>query len=271
MNVLMCANEFAFYGTEVVLYSLLKYNKNVNITIFTGTIDIDTHDGVIYNHRALNEVQQNELHKVVNYFDSNSTLKIVDVVNLFNTELGGGGKNRYTGFTPHSMLRLLSDVYYDPAVSDLMYLDSDLIITENIEDEYNKYTHIDSPYSAFYAPDAVGYEGEMNSGVIFFNMRKCREIDFFKRARINLINNAYKYPDQMAMKDVCAAHPIPSTLNYFYNLIDIHETPKIIHFTNELKCKPYNEKGEMYFHKLYPQFDYIKDGIKIIREVNIKA
>ena len=271
MNVLLAANERACPGVDTVLFSLLKHNKNINITIFTGTIDIDNNMGVIYNHRKINKTQEERLRKIVAYFDSNSTIRIIDVAKEFDTVLKRGGVNEQTSFTPHSMLRLLIDLYYDNSIHDLLYLDSDIIVTDNIETEYKMYTTSDHAYSAYSAPAACDYKGEMNSGVMFFNLDKCREINFFKRARHNLINHVYKYPDQMAIRDVCDPNPIPTDLNFFDNLEDMYYMPKIIHFTDCFRVKVYNAKSPYYFFKMYPQFKYIYDGIHLIDQLNLKV
>ena len=271
MNVLLAANEHACPGVDTVLYSLLAHNKNVNITIFTGTIDIDNHMGTIYNHRGINQTQEKRLRKIVTYLDSESTIRIIDVSREFDTVLKRGGVNEQTGFTPHSMLRLLIDLFYDESVHDLLYLDSDIIVEDNIETEYEMYTRCDHAYSAYSAPAACEFKGEMNSGVMFFNLDKCREINFFKRARHNLINHVYDYPDQMAIRDVCNPNPISTDLNFFDNLEDRYYMPKIVHFTDQFKTKVYNAKSPYYFFKIYPQFKYIHDGIDLVDKLDLKV
>lgn len=271
MNILMCANEFAYYGLEVAVYSLLKHNKDINLTVFTTSVLIDDNNGTVHDFKGMNEYQIKKLKKIVTYFDPNSKVDIVDISAIYNDFLAGN-LNEGTSFSPHSMMRLLADLHFPPAIEDLMYLDSDVIVNADISADYYQYTHSDNAYSAYIIPDACCWQGEMNSGVIFFNMKKCREIRFFERARMNLDKNRYKFPDQMAMRDVCTAGQIDPSLNFMYKLHKAVGLPKIIHFTNELEPKAYNEDGgQDYFFQVYPQFNYIESGLKIIDSLNIKV
>lgn len=268
MNILLCANEYAASGAEVVIYSLMRYNTNINWFVFTFSINLeDKEAGIIYTHKAVNQEQQTRLRKIVQCMDPNSNISFIDVAEVYDKYLAGS-PNELTGFTPYTTLRLLADVCL-PNVNDLLYLDLDTLVQDNIEYEYNKYTSADAPYSAYTIPEACYGDGEMVAGVLFLNMMKCREIDFFKQARQNYMRNEYVYPDQCAIRDVCKPNNIEESLNYMRSLEETTFNPKIIHFSNELKEKIY-VVGKNAFYRRYPQFKDIKEGIEMIDGLDLK-
>ena len=58
MNVLLCGNDIVYTGMELVVYSLLTHNKNVNIYIFTMDVELDN-NGEVTIYKSLTDWQKN--------------------------------------------------------------------------------------------------------------------------------------------------------------------------------------------------------------------
>ena len=267
MNILISVNEYAINGAKLTMFSFMKYHKNVNWFITTLNIKIeDEHEGLVHNHVGISQKMLEELTKIVKYFDSNSTVTFIDTTELYKEHLFGG-PNDLSPFTPFANNRLMIDLFIPDYIHELMYLDIDTIILSSIEDDYYKYTNINSPYAAYVIPEACEHKGEMISAVMFFNLDKCRETKFFETARRNFKKNFYTYPDQMAIRDTCEPIKIDESLNYMRELHEATIEIKIVHFSSRLAPKIYHTVPELFFKK-FQQFKYLQDEMKIFESIH---
>lgn len=249
MNVLFSANDFVYSGLELAVCSLLMHNRNVNIYVLTMNIDIEnpeTHMGTRYV--SLNDWMKTKLRKIVRYLDNSI--------------------NRYTSFSPFAGLRLCADVLL-PYVDNLLYLDCDVAITGNIESFYRDFCGKDVYYGAYISPGACEGNGEMVSGALFMNLSKIRKDNFLERARYNYNVNNYKYPDQMALRDVGDPEPFPASIGYCESLEDFTEgLPLIIHFTNAIEPKIYYAKNRKQFFNRFPFLKYVDEIVHRLDTIN---
>ena len=266
MNVLISTNAKAFIGAELVVYSFMQHHKNVHWYVTTLNVAINDEYGEKHVHDGISDDFAYELKKIVKYFDSNSTIEVIDTSDLFIKELAGS-VNDLSPFTPFAAIRLMSDLIVPEDVHDLLYLDVDTIVRQNIEADYVKYTTIDGPYAAHIIKEACSHKGEMISSVIFFNMDICRKTNFFKKARENYKKFQYRFPDQMAIRDTADPVDIEENLNYMRPLEDAEDTIKIYHFSNKLAPKIYNIGWEQFFIR-FPQFTDIKEGVELVNSLN---
>lgn len=268
MNVMISVNQRAFTGAEVVIYSLMRYHKNVHWYVTTMEFTVcDTNNNCV-DHIGINQMHFHDLEKIVKYFDSDSTIELIDTTEYYMQYLACG-PNDFTPFTPYTSIRLFSDLILPEDEHDLLYLDVDTLVCQNIDAEYKKYTSIDGPYAAYSIIEACDYKGEMVAGILFFNMDICRKTKFFETARKYYKTNEYKFPDQMAIRDTADPVDMDKSLNYMWPLDDAEEPIKIIHFTNRLSPKVYSVPWERFFQK-FPQFKDIKEGIELINSLDLK-
>lgn len=267
MNILLEGNDHTYFGIELVIYTLLTHNKHCNIYIFTMDIEVDHRNGTIQVFRSYTPEQRDKLKKIVKYLDNTSNITFIDALDVYNKYLIPS-VNELTPFTPYAALRLVSDILL-PNIDEVLYLDADTAITGNIEGVYNDYKNRDGNYSAFVCQQACGYEGEMISGVILFNLRKIRETGFLDVARKNYRKREYKYPDQMALRDAGAPLQFPDYFGYCLKLEERSELPLIVHFTNDISPKIYccNDKLAVFFRH-FPWLKYVQDGLKIFDTIN---
>lgn len=275
MNVLLSGDTHVYNGLELVIYTLLTHNKNVNIFVFTMDIIVHNHDKTDTCYHALDDIQKNKLRKIVKYLDGNgSNICFINTAEYYHNYLEKS-VNRETVFTPFAALRLLVDLIL-PELDDILYLDADTAIQSNIEDMYYSYLHKDEDkyYYASYAYPAFGYLGEMVSGILLMNLAKMRKFNFLEKARKLYNKNLYKYPDQMALRDTAEAGRLPETYGYIDELERCNYTPAILHFTNKLTPKIYNLRDDganniECFYKRYPCLKYVQEGCQLLDTFNI--
>ena len=263
MNILMAADKGALSGVELVVYSTMAHNKNVNWYIFTMTISCPI-EGQQRSFLELDKDDEAWLKKIVKYHDSNSNLKVINVAEWYAKYLENN-PNRESAFTPFTTLRLLADLVL-PNVHDLLYLDCDVVVQKSLEDMYYGYLKNGKPYYAYSIPEACDWESEMVAGVLLFDLNKIREIGFLAKARENINKHVYKFPDQMALRDAGDPYPLQETYNYMFSLWKCSYTPHIIHFTNEIGGKIYHD-GKTVFYRKFSQFKYIEDGLNLIKSI----
>ena len=267
MNVLLCGDNGMYVGMELVVYTLMHHNKNVNLYIFTMDIDVMHPNGEAVQYKSLGEWQRQKLKTIVKMHDRNSNICFIDVHDYY-LKYFNDGPNHYSHFSPYAPMRLLADVIL-PSVDGLLYLDCDVAITGDITPVYNDYLNRDTCYSAYFTPGAFNGEGEMVSGVMIMNLAKIRKEKFLEKARNNYMTHQYMYPDQDALRDAGTALRLPPNVGYCESLEDSVELPLIIHFTNMVNPKIYmgGITREKFFRK-FPFLKYVKDGVEQIDKIN---
>lgn len=271
MNILMSSDSTTYPGLELVIYTMLTHNKNVDFYIFTMDMEMDDKEHCqMFVYRGLSDEQKGKLRKIVKYLDKNSRITFIDGYPYWKEYLEGG-PNQFSLFTPYATLRLIADIAL-PHVHHCLYLDCDVAITGDISGVYNDYIHRDCNYAAWIAEDAFGGKGEMVSGVMIMNLDKLRQSGFFDLARKNYLTNKYTFPDQTAMSDAEFPAQLPKNFGYCDKLEDCYTLPLVIHFTNCLSPKIYENKYiiRTIFFRKYPFLKYADDGIHRIDTFNFK-
>lgn len=270
MNIVMSANDYVYSGLELVIYSTLTHNHNINWYIFTMNVAIADDTGNFRGYNGLDDFHQAKLRKIVKYLDKHSNITFIDCAPYYQQYLEGS-VNENSSFTPYATLRLIMDKAL-PYVNEALYFDCDLGIRGNFESMYYDCMN-NKQHSCFavYAEDAIQHEGEMVSGVMFLNLDTIRKNGFLDRARQNYLENEYFYPDQMALRDSGEIAPLNSTYGYLWNYYERNSSPIIVHFTNELTPKIYDARAqdnEQYFYRCFSEFAYVKKGLRLIDRIH---
>ena len=273
MNIMFAANDALVDGLELAIWSLLKHNHDTEVNIYVATMNIiiQSNDGV-REFRRIDDRQRKWLKKIVGYVgQGKADICFLDCEELYHQYLEKS-VNANTPFTPYAGLRLIADKLL-PDIDDLLYLDTDTAIQGPIEGMYHKYIN-ENPYNyaASYASKACDGKGEMVSGVLLMNLKRMRETGFLNIARDNYNNNLYRYPDQMALRDAGECMRLPETYGYMEELESCYYDPVILHFTNKLSPKIYNQSIRNIkdvFYKRYPQFKYVKDGLELLSKLDL--
>lgn len=272
MNILYCGDCCAFIGLEASLYSLLTYNSNLNIYIFTMDYERDEGNGIIRIFEGLNEAQKIKLQQLVKYLDKYSHITFIDTLKEYQEYFLHGVNENDGHSSPYAPLRLLIDILL-PEVKHILYLDCDTIIQGDIQPMYFSYLQEisaskDCCYAAY--PNIIeGPEGtytEMVAGVLLFDMNKAKTQKLLEQARYNITHNIYQWYDQSALEAAGNYIYLPQKYNYMKEYEYRKEEPVILHFADSLNPKIYFEPE--IFYKKFPHLQYIKDGIAILDSIN---
>ena len=153
MNIVMSANDYVYCGVELVIYSTLTHNKNINWYIFTMNVAIRDDAGNYKAYKGLNDRQQEKLRKIVKYLDKNSNITFIDCAPFYQKHLEGS-VNEQSDFTPYATLRLIMDKAL-PYVNETLYFDCDVGVMGNFESMYRDCAQQKSESCfAVYADDA---------------------------------------------------------------------------------------------------------------------
>lgn len=269
MDILIAGDRSVLPGIEILVYSTMFHNPNVNIFwhILSMDIEVDNLCGTVKCYRGLTTNDVAWLKKIVKFFDYKSEVVSYDVKDYYNKYLSHS-VNFDTGFTPFAALRLLADLILP--IDSCLYLDADVLVQKNISRMYEEYLQKDHfNYAAYTLPDACNGYGEMISAVIFFNLKHIRRTGFLEQARRMYNKNQYVFPDQMALRDAGDPEPLDETYNYMQDYREATYHPAILHFSNHNVSKIYSPGVlEGYWWKHNPAFQYIKDGLDLIKTIH---
>lgn len=265
MNIVMCGNSTVYTGIELAVYSTLTHNKNINWYIFTMDITMENNENNVH-YEGLTQWQKNKLKHIVNYLDPHSNIVFIDAAPYYSQYLEES-VNCFSAFTPYASLRLIIDQAL-PFINDVLYFDCDIAVTGNFQAMYEECKNNKQEWAfAVYEPNACNNEGEMVSGVMFFNLDVARKNNSFVRARHNYNVNLYRYPDQMALRDSGDIAKLNATYGYMWDYKKNNITPIIIHFTCELSPKIYTT-FPAHFYRVFPEFEYVLKGVRLLDTIN---
>lgn len=148
----------------------------------------------------------------------------------------------------------------------IIYIDGDTLIMGDLADLFN--TDMGDDYMLAMVVDRFSYKtriGELglsnyfNSGMILFDIKKCREFDFSAKSIqwIHDHSDIAKFPDQDAINSICDKKIL--RLNNMYNkqfattdLIDWEKKPVIAHFLSAIK--PWMKTSPLGYAKVYRSY-----------------
>ncbi len=264
INLLLCGNEKVFDGALSQLVSIINRTKSaINCYIFT--MDATR---LNENFKPITDQQVKFLDKVVKRKNISSSVKKVDVTDIYNKEFMGS-KNETAYCTPYTLLRLLSDLVFEDIenIEKLLYLDIDIMVGGDIAKLYDidiegyEYAAVKEKYGCWMIrPDYI------NAGMLLFNMKEIRKNKLLEKSRILLRKRKLLFADQDAIfwsttkkkiipriyneqskfnkKDTIICHfckrlmwfPYPHTENYKqWNIEQVHSVLKCHYFDKDLE------------------------------------
>lgn len=262
LNVLFCGNDGVFDGFLTCALSMMKRTSSkepFSFTIFTMTLT-----RVDERFTPIPDEHVRLFERVVKRYNPENTVKVIDVTDLYERELGGC-PNEGAYCSPYTLIRLLADMV-DGMPDKLLYLDADIM--------FNRDPHLlydidvsDVEYAA--ARDHYGkyllYPNYVNAGVLLFNLKKARETELFSKARAELRCKKFLFADQTALIHATKKKMLlPQRYN---DQKFLHKHTVVRHFSKRLFWLPYPhtenikqwqvDKVHGAFH--YHQFDDILD------------
>ena len=198
INLMFCGNDKVIDGMIISLLSIVKYCKK-QLNIYVLTMDLSDMNE---NYKPITIEHANVLEKIIKKENSKSKIHLIDITNYFKEEMLNS-VNIKTHYTPYILVRLFSDKVKE-LPDKVLYLDSDLVIYNNIEPLYNM--KIES-YDYAACIDEIGKvfisKNYINSGVLLMNIKKMKQENSFEKCRKMVINKKMLLPDQTALNKIC--------------------------------------------------------------------
>lgn len=234
IDLLYCGNEKVFDGVLTSLLSIMMRdpsNDEYHVSILTMSLTrMDA------NFTPISDRLIAFLDGVVKRYNPSSNVRKIDVTDLYE-EFLGHSPNEGCYCSPYTLLRLLADKI-DGIPDKILYLDCDIMFNRDIHlltaydiskvefaaanDHYGKYL-INPRY--------------MNAGVIYFNMKKCRETGLFEKARAWIWKKKLVFADQSALLRAASKRKLlPQRFN---DQKFLHKWTVVRHFSKRLFWLPY--------------------------------
>ena len=194
INLLLCGNKKVFDGALSQLISILNRTKEqINCYIFTMELT-----RVNSEYTQITDEQVKFLNEVVKQKSPKSSVKKVDVTNLYEKEFGNC-KNETAYCTPYTLLRLLADLV--PNIPEkILYLDIDIMVGGNLLELFNidiedyEYAAVKEKYGCWaIRPDYI------NAGMLLLNMKKIKQTKLLEKARNMIRERKLLFADQDAL------------------------------------------------------------------------
>jgi len=167
------------------------------------------------NLKALDENDRLLLNRMVKSFNPANEVILYDVTSLHERYLKDNSNTDNKLFSPFCMLRLFCDKVLPLDLETILYLDGDTLAFAPVE----TIEEVDISNVEFAA--ALDYLGRFwkrphyfNSGVLYINLKKCRETKLFEKCLLYLDKHHSMMPDQDALNKVNESH---IELDFKYN------------------------------------------------------
>ena len=234
IDLLYCGNEKVFDGVLTSLLSIMMRDpSNDEYRVSILTMSLTRMDA---NFTPISDRLIAFLDGVVKRYNPSSSVRKIDVTDLYEEYLGHS-PNEGCYCSPYTLLRLLADKI-DGIPDKILYLDCDIMFNRDIHlltaydisevefaaanDHYGKYL-INPRY--------------MNAGVIYFNMKKCRETGLFEKARAWIWKKKLVFADQSALLRAASKRKLlPQRFN---DQKFLHKWTVVRHFSKRLFWLPY--------------------------------
>lgn len=227
MNILCCtSNEYSPYA-GVMLTSLFENNKNIKFTVYVFTTGLCPDN---LERMAMLEKKYGNTICIKNFTEEDLKIKLPGDWGIYP-------------FLKLYAIHVLDDI------DNLLYLDTDMIVVSGISELAD--IDIGDNYIAL-APDcgpiaehrkrldisSDSFYG--NSGLIYYNLKKCRENNIWEKcaAFINNNDSLIRYADQDVFNKVCSGHIYEMGLEWNMQSYYYLNSPKIQpQYKDQLKCK----------------------------------
>ena len=257
INVLYAGNRAVIKGILLSCLSLVMKNKNSNINIFILTADFSD-----INSKYIPILKDDivKIETILKVYNPNTRVILLDKeeVILKNHDTF---KKLDNWFTPYSLLRLCAGEI--PSLPEkILYLDSDTMVYNSLEELFTM-NEIDD-YVLGIVIDKMGKfwirKDYFNSGVLFINLKKAREVNFFEEVFDLVKTKHFLFLDQSALNAVAKKHGYALYLDGKYNeQRNVKKDTVIKHFCKGIKWTPF---FHVYNIKQW-QFEKVHKSLKI--------
>ncbi len=259
-NILFCGNDKVFDGALTTILSILKRTKSTEpFNFIILTMDVSELNP---NFTPMTDSQILFLDKLTKEYNSNNSVKKIDVTDLYKKEFSGC-PNEGCYCSPYTLIRLFADIVL-PEYEKLLYLDIDLLFNKDISLLYDidvegyEYAAARDHYGKFLVnPNFV------NAGVLLFNMKECKKTKLFDKSRNWIKTKKLIFADESAIIRSTTKKKMIS--QRFNDQKFLYKNTVIRHFSKRLFWLPYPHTANIkqwkitQIHKIfgYENFDDI--------------
>ena len=212
IHICYCLNDLYF---PQLLLSVLSVVEHTDRPLFLHIATMSLPD-LDPRWTALRREKLAIIEEVIRAKNPLSRIATVDVTQKY-VDIMGGGINENTFFSPYSMLRLLLDCY--DFADRLIYLDTDTMCLRSIEALWDSDLcgrEVGACYDIWRKALRPFYFWKpfyCNSGVLVFDMVKCRESGLFPKLRKRVCTKKMGFPDQTAISFLARKKALPRKFN----------------------------------------------------------
>jgi lipopolysaccharide biosynthesis glycosyltransferase len=259
-NILFCGNDKVFDGALTTILSILKRTESTEpFNFIILTMDISELNP---NFTPMTDSQILFLDKLTKEYNSNNSVKKIDVTDLYKKEFSGC-PNEGCYCSPYTLIRLFADIVLSE-YEKLLYLDIDLLFNKDISLLYDidvegyEYAAARDHYGKFLVnPNFV------NAGVLLFNMKECKKTKLFDKSRNWIKTKKLIFADESAIIRSTTKKKMIS--QRFNDQKFLYKNTVIRHFSKRLFWLPYPHTANIkqwkitQIHKIfgYENFDDI--------------
>ena len=259
-NILFCGNDKVFDGALTTILSILKRTESTEpFNFIILTMDVSELNP---NFTPMTDSQILFLDKLTKEYNSNNSVKKIDVTDLYKKEFSGC-PNEGCYCSPYTLIRLFADIVL-PEYEKLLYLDIDLLFNKDISLLYDidvegyEYAAARDHYGKFLVnPNFV------NAGVLLFNMKECKKTKLFDKSRNWIKTKKLIFADESAIIRSTTKKKMIS--QRFNDQKFLYKNTVIRHFSKRLFWLPYPHTANIkqwkitQIHKIfgYENFDDI--------------
>jgi len=192
LDIVYCCNDKLFDGLYLSILSILRRTKeNIRFTVLTAELT-----NINKQYTKINDYHINLLQNLVDDFNSDSQLRVIDCSDKYKQIFNNTDVYRYT---PYTMLRLFIDEYNE-FNDKVLYLDVDTMINQDIKQAFE----VDLDGHELCACHERNFKHQnngnyFNAGVLLFNIPEIRKTLLFKKAIKYFKNNDPIFADQDAL------------------------------------------------------------------------
>ena len=225
INLLYGGNKGYVHAIYLSLESMARRSHvPIQVHLFTMT------DGATI---GMGEDERSLLEGMLKSFNHESGVILYDATSLYFESFKKGPNAENVFFPPMCLLRLYAQRLLPKDIEEMLYLDGDTLIHNPIE----TIREIDISKVEFGAVlDYLGktwkHRGYFNSGVLYFNMKKCQETSLFEKCIDYVMSKKSFFPDQDALNKCNVAHLIMPTK--FNDQRDVLQETVISHYPKRI-------------------------------------
>ena len=214
LNILYAGDKGYTMALFLSIESIARRTKNpIKIHLFSMTSG---------KTKGIEEEVRLLLETMLKDFNEENEIILYDATKMYEDEFKKGPNTKNVFFPPMCLLRLFAERILPKDIDELLYLDGDTLIYNPIENiRENDISEHEFGAVLDYLGKTWKNKNYFNSGVLYFNMKKCRETGLFEKCIEFVMTKKAFFPDQDALNKKNVSHLVmPTKFNDQRNVLE---------------------------------------------------